>query len=81
MRRGGPRTSVDPTELVAQLDAHSEYVTGGHPVRTRLHINGVPVSDTDARMIRRWRAGKIKGVTAKAADAMLQRYRLPTSTN
>ena len=41
-------------------------------------INGHPISDNDARMIRRWRVGKIQGVTQKSADALLQRYQLTT---
>ncbi len=75
-RRGGPRTTVAPWHLVALLDAHSDYRTGGHPRRRRLCINGIAVTDTDARMIRRWRAGKIQGVTAKTANALLSRYNL-----
>jgi hypothetical protein len=75
-RRGGPKTQVDPAVLVEYLDKRSSYVTGGTPKRRRLTINCIPVSETDARMIRRWRAGKIQGVTQKSADALLARYNL-----
>ncbi len=75
-RRGGPRTTVAPFQLVALLDAHSDYRTGDIPKRRRLCINGIAVTETDARMIRRWRAGKIQGVTAKSANALLSRYNL-----
>lgn len=79
-RRAGPRTIIEPAILLELLDDHAEYVVGGHPVRRRLHINGVPVGDSDARMIRRWRAGTIQGVTAKSANALLQRHRLDPLT-
>ena len=75
-RRLGPKTNYEPGRLVGYIDAHSGYVTSGTPKRRRLTINGIAVSETDARMIRRWRAGKIQGVTAKSADALLKRYRL-----
>lgn len=81
MTRGGPvaRNAVDPATLVAYLDAHSSYRTGGYPKRRRRHINGVAVAESDLRIIRRWRAGTIKGVTVKAAVSMLARHRLSPS--
>ncbi len=80
-RRAGPRTSVDPEELVGCLDDASTYVVGGTPNRRRLCINGIPISASDQRMIRRWRAGKIQGVTAKSANALLARYNLNDKEN
>jgi hypothetical protein len=65
-----------PDELVALLDAHTTYVVSGYPYRRRRCINGIAVSETDARMIRRWRAGTIRGVTATSAEGLLKRYRL-----
>lgn len=76
MSRGGPKAPVLPAAIVAQLDHHSTYEVTGHPRRRRLHINGIPVADNDARMIRRWRSGTIKGVTVKSANALLARHNL-----
>jgi hypothetical protein len=74
--RLGPKAPINPASLVYMIDDHSDYITSGTPKRRRLCINGIAVSETDARMIRRWRAGKIKGVTIKSADALLHRYGL-----
>lgn len=76
MSRLGPKAPLEPARLVELIDRHSEYVVSGHPRRRRLCINGIPITDTDARMIRRWRTGTIKGVTLKSADALLERYDL-----
>jgi hypothetical protein len=70
------RRAVDPDALVQFITAHESYRVDGTPQRRRLYINGVPVSDNDARTIRRWRAGKIEGVTIPAAAALLRRYGL-----
>ena len=67
---------LDPAALVAFLDERSTYATGGYPVRQRKYINGHVVSETDARMIRRWRKGDIKGVTQPAARALLRRFKI-----
>ena len=76
--RGGPaaRNAIDPRVLVHFIDAWSEHVNGGYPRRTRLTINGTRVSVSDARVIRRWRQGNIKGVTVPAAQALLARHDL-----
>jgi hypothetical protein len=74
--RLGPKTLVDADVLVDFLDDHSDYETSGRPCRTRKTINGVPVSESDARMIRRWRAGTYKGVTKLSALALLRRHNL-----
>lgn len=76
MSRRGPRATVSPAELVAFLDTHSVTRTGGTPNRLRKFINGVAVSETDARMIRRWRAGTIQGVTESSARALLRRFNI-----
>jgi hypothetical protein len=76
MSRGGPKAPINPAHLVALLDEHSTYEVLGHPRRRRLLVNGIPVADNDARMIRRWRAGTIKGVTVKSANALLARHNL-----
>jgi len=71
------RFAYDPAVLVAYLDVASGYLNGGNPRRRRLHINLRSVSDSDRRVIRRWRSGKIAGVTADSATALLERYGLP----
>ena len=71
-----PKARIDPAELVAFLDERSDHVTGGHPRRLRKFINGHPVDETDARMIRRWRKGDIKGVTEASAKALLRRFKI-----
>jgi hypothetical protein len=76
MPRRGPKANIDPAALVAFLDARSEHRAGGVPNRLRKFINGVAVSETDARMIRRWRAGKIAGVTESSARALLRRHNI-----
>jgi hypothetical protein len=70
------RKRHDPAALVAFLDERSTHVTGGHPVRERKYINGEPVNETDARMIRRWRKGDIKQVTDDAARRLLRRFKI-----
>ncbi len=75
MRRG-PKARIAPGHLVEFLDTRSEHRTDGVPCRTRKFINGTPVSETDARMIRRWRAGKIQGVTESSARALLRRHNI-----
>jgi hypothetical protein len=67
---------LDPAELVAFLDERSATTRGGHPVRVRKTINGVMPSETDARMIRRWRKGDIKQVTDDAARRLLRRFKI-----
>jgi hypothetical protein len=76
--RGGPaaRNAINPPALVSFIDAWSELVYGGYPKRWRLTINGTPISVNDARMVRRWRQGNIKGVTTPSAAALLDRYGL-----
>ena len=76
MPRRGPKASVDPARLVRILDGFSYHEVGGHPVLLRKFINGQAVSETDARMIRRWRAGTIQGVTKSSARAILRRHNL-----
>ena len=76
MSRGGPKAPVKPSVLVAFLDSWSEYRVSGHPRRNRLYINGTPITDHDARMIRRWRSGTIAGVTLKTTRTLLDRYSL-----
>lgn len=78
MTRGGPaaRNAIDPAVLTDFIEAWSEYHVGGHPRRERLYINGARIQENDARMIRRWRAGTIKGVTIRSAAALLHRYGL-----
>lgn len=71
-----PRARINPAELVAFLDARSTHTKGGHPCRLRKYINGHIVSETDARMIRRWRKGDIKGVTEASAKALLRRFKI-----
>jgi hypothetical protein len=66
----------DPAALVRFLDERSAHTTGGHPVRLRKTINGQPISETDARMIRRWRKGDIKAVTEPSARALLRRFKI-----
>jgi hypothetical protein len=70
------RRAVDPDALVDYLTAKQHYVEDGTPKRRRLCINGIPVSANDARMIRRWRSGRIEGITVGAAAALLRRYDL-----
>lgn len=74
--RSGPRAKVNPAELVAFLDARSDTRAGGTPNRIRKFINNTVVSETDARMIRRWRAGTIQGVTESSARALLRRHNI-----
>jgi hypothetical protein len=76
MKGPAGRRAVNPDALCAYLTAQQRYVEGGKPNRRRLTINGVPVSESDARMIRRWRQGNIKGSTVPAAVALLRRYNL-----
>lgn len=76
MPRKGPKAPVDPAKLLAFLDERSEHVRGGHPNRLRKYINGEPVGETDARMIRRWRKGVIKGITEPSARALLHRFNI-----
>ena len=78
MSRGGPasRVAIDPAVFVAYIDEVSAYHVGGYPVRRRLCIHGTPVLENDARMIRRWRTGKIEGITVRSAEDMLGRYGL-----
>jgi hypothetical protein len=71
-----PRARIDPAALVAFLDTYSKHTVGGHPVRERKTINGEAISETDARMIRRWRKGDIKGVTEDSARALLRRFKI-----
>ena len=66
----------DPAALVAFLDERSAYTNGGHPARLRKTINGVCVSETDQRMIRRWRTGDIGKVTDASARALLRRFKI-----
>jgi hypothetical protein len=77
-RPGGPasRNAINPAALVAFIDAWTEHVFDGYPKRTRLKINGTPITETDARMVRRWRKGDIKGVTIFSAEALLERHGL-----
>jgi hypothetical protein len=70
------RATLDPQALIDFLDERSTYTTGGFPRRLRKTINGEYITDTDARMIRRWRQGNIKGVTPDSADALLRRYKI-----
>lgn len=73
----GPATrrAVNPEPFVDFITGLESYVMDDRPPRRkRLCINGIPVSDTDARMIRRWRSGKIEGITVEAAAALLRRY-------
>lgn len=76
--RGGPaaRNAINPHALVLFVDAWSEYVVSGWPKRTRLTVNGIAIAENDARMIRRWRVGQIKGVTVRSASTLLKRYGL-----
>lgn len=76
--RGGPasRNAINPAALVSFVDAWSEYMNGGYPRRNRLLVNGTPITETDARMVRRWRKGDIEGVTLKSARTLLDRYGL-----
>lgn len=67
---------IDPASLVAFLDARSTYHTSGYPVRRRKRINGQPVDDVDARMIRRWRKGDIKRVQEASVRALLRRFEI-----
>lgn len=76
MPRRGPKTTIAPAVLLAFLDARSEHRRGGTPNRERKFINGVAVRENDARMIRRWRAGKIAGVTESSARALLRRHNI-----
>jgi hypothetical protein len=68
------RRAVNPEAFVAYLTSLESYVVDGVPRRRRLCINGIPVSEADARMIRRWRSGRIEGITVGAAAALLRRY-------
>lgn len=68
------RRAVNPDAFVAYLTSLESYMVDGEPRRRRLCINGKPVSESDARMIRRWRAGGIEGITVTAAAALLRRY-------
>jgi len=70
------RRAFDPDHFEAYLAGKSSYVTDGTPRRRRLCINGTPVSESDARMIRRWRTGQIEGITIEAGAALLRRYGL-----
>lgn len=78
MSRFGPRDTVDAADLAAFIDYRTDLQTGGRPIRTRSYVNGIAVADSDRRMIRRWRNGQVKRVTTRAANALLQRYRIST---
>lgn len=68
------RRAVNPEPFVAYLTSLENYIVDGEPRRRRLCINGIPVSESDARMIRRWRKGDIEGITVAAAAQLLRRY-------
>ncbi len=76
MARRGPKARIRPGHLVEFLDTRSEHRVDGVPRRHRKYINGVTVSETDARMIRRWRKGQIRGVTESSAHALLRRHNI-----
>lgn len=77
-RRNGPaaRVAIDPAVFVGYIDSLSAYHVGGFPRRRRLCIQGTAVLENDARMIRRWRTGKIEGITVRSAEDLLGRYGL-----
>jgi hypothetical protein len=69
------KRAVNPGPFVDYITSLESYrMDDRAPRRRRLCINGIPVSETDARMIRRWRTGKIEGITVEAAAALLRRY-------
>lgn len=72
-----PRANtIDAADLACFIDFRTDQRTGGTPTRTRSYINGIAVSASDRRMIRRWRNGQVKRVTVRAATALLQRYNI-----
>lgn len=79
MTRFGPRNTVDAADLASFLDYRTELRPGGRPARYRSYINGIAVTDSDRRMIRRWRNGQVKRVTTRAANALLHRYQITTT--
>lgn len=67
--------AIDGPLLVSYIDFHSEYRLDGHPRRKRKLVNGrAQSSETDARMIRRWRTGGT--VSRPTAEQLLGRYGL-----
>lgn len=81
MRGPAARFAYSAADLVALLDQHTTYELGGYPSRKRRLINGVVIDqDTDARVIRRWRSGRIEGVTKAAAERLLGKVNLTTDT-
>lgn len=68
------KRAVNPDAFVAYLTSLESYVVDGEPRRRRLCINRIPVSESDARVIRRWRAGDIEGITVASAAQLLRRY-------
>lgn len=77
MTRGpAAKRAIDPASFVDFLDTQAGYVKGGHPVRNRRCINGVPVTESDLRVIRRWRTGVNDGITIRTAGKLLTRYSL-----
>jgi len=73
----GNRFAYDARTFVAFLDSETEYILDGVPARLRRSINFTPIDqDTDARSIRRWRSGRVAGVTKPAAERLLMKVGL-----
>lgn len=71
------RVAVDPETFISFLDTNTAVVTGGSPRRTRRVLNGHTIDQAnDGRMIRRWRSGRIEGITKQSAENFLGRYGL-----
>lgn len=69
------RFAYDPAVVVAFLDAYTARAAaiGLRPYTT---LNAKRLFEDDARIIRRWRSGAIKGVTYHAVSSLLLRYDL-----
>lgn len=74
------RRAINPDAFLAYITAKESYIEDGTPKRKRLCINRIPVSDSDARMIRRWRQGNIQAISIPSGAALLRRYSLTPLT-
>ena len=80
MRGAAARAAIDPAVLTAFLDERTTYIVDGVPARRTRRLNGRRLNvDIDARIMRRWRSGRHKSVTVRAAENLLTRYGLEMS--
>lgn len=70
------KVAIDPFVVVDFLDLHTEYRVDGVPVRQRKYIHDRLISDSDARVIRRWRGGTLGGATERSVVNLLSRFGL-----